>query len=105
MRRFYDLKLERGRTPIFAMSYQAMHKLDEMSPLYQCTPETLTSMDCELLVTVTGIDETMAQSVHARASYRSEQILFGHRYADIFGFTENGDWAIDYRKFHTTEKL
>jgi inward rectifier potassium channel len=104
MRRFYDLKLERSRTPIFAMSFQAMHKLDEMSPLYDCTPETLLSHDAEIIVTVTGTDETMAQTVHARTSYGLKQILFGHRYADIFGYTEDGAWAIDYGKFHSVEK-
>ena len=40
MRRFHDLKLERGRTPVFAMSFLAMHRLDEMSPLSGASPES-----------------------------------------------------------------
>jgi inward rectifier potassium channel len=103
MRRFYDLKLARSRTPIFAMSYQFMHPVDEMSPLYGCTAEDLDAVEAEILVTVTGLDERIAQTVHARVSYLPTEVLFGYRYADIFGFTQEGDWAIDYRKFHAVE--
>ena len=105
MRRFYDLKLERERTPIFAMSFQMMHRLDETSPLYQCTPESLDAVEAEILVTVTGLDERIAQTVHARASYLPGEVMFGYRYADIFGFTQDGQWAIDYRKFHAVERI
>jgi len=34
MRRFYDLKLARGRSPIFAMTFTAMHVIDADSPLF-----------------------------------------------------------------------
>ncbi len=105
IRRFYDLRLSRERTPIFAMSYLAMHALDESSPLYGATRQRLEDIEAEILVTVTGLEETMAQTVHARASYLPDEILFGHRYADIFGVTEDGQRAIDYRRFHLTEKI
>ncbi len=105
MRRFYDLDLARDRTPIFAMSYLAMHKLDATSPLFGATRQTLEDMEAEILVTVTGLDETMSQTVHARISYLPEEILFDHRYADMFGVTDDGRRAIDYGQFHRTEKL
>jgi len=105
MRRFYDLALERNRTPIFAMSLQAMHRIERGSPLFGATRETLEAMHAEILVTVTGLEETMAQTVHARASYLPAEILFEHRYTDIFGVTEDGRWAVDYRRFHDAEKL
>ena len=104
MRRFYDLRLERSRTPIFAMSYLAMHTLDEASPLFGVTREALDDMEAEILVTVTGLEETMGQAVHARASYLPEEIMFGHHYANIFGTTDDGRRAIDYGRFHVVEK-
>ncbi len=105
MRRFYDLALERSRTPIFALSFQLMHRIVEGSPLFGATHETLVAMEAEIMVTVTGLEETMAATVHARASYVPEEILFGHRYVDIFGVTEDGRRAVDYRRFHDAEKL
>jgi inward rectifier potassium channel len=104
MRRFYDLKMARSRTPIFAMSFLAMHVIDETSPLAGCTHADLERMQAELLVTVTGLDETSSQTVHARVSYLPSEIMFGHRYADVFGVTEDGRRAIDYRRFHDVER-
>jgi inward rectifier potassium channel len=57
----------------------------------------------ELVASVSGLDETMVQLVHARTSYDSAQILFGRRFADLFGFLPDGTWAMDYRQFHATE--
>jgi inward rectifier potassium channel len=103
MRRFYDLKLARSRTPIFAMSFLVMHAIDEASPLFGCTRAQLEEQQAELLVTVTGLDETSSQTVHARVSYLPSEVMIGHRYADVFGVTEDGRRAIDYRRFHDSE--
>jgi len=103
MRRFYDLRLARARTPIFAMSYLAMHTLDDASPLYGATPQILEEIEAEILVTVSGIEVVMGQTVHARTSYLPHEILFGRRYADMFGRTADGRQAIDYGRFHLTE--
>jgi inward rectifier potassium channel len=102
MRRFYDLKLARGRSPIFAMTFTAMHVIDADSPLFGETPASLAAQNAELVVTGTGIDETMGQSVHARTSYLPHEILWDHRFVDVFGWTESGRRAIDYGRFHDT---
>ena len=105
MRRFYNLALARDQTPIFAMSFLAMHTLDQTSPLFGATRQTLEEMETEILITVTGLDETMSQTVHARISYLPHEILFNHRYANMFGVTDDGRRAIDYGQFHRTEPL
>ena len=96
MRRFYDLPLSRGHTPIFALTFTAMHPIDEHSPMHGMTPETLEAEDAELLVTVTGLDETMSQTIHARTSYVFDEIRFGVRFRDMFGFTPEGRLVIDH---------
>jgi inward rectifier potassium channel len=105
MRRFYDLRLERSHTPIFGMTFQVMHRIDPESPLYGETSESLAEAEVEIVASVIGLEETMAQTVHARASYVCEEVLFGHRYVDIFGFTEDGRRAIDMSRFHAVERL
>jgi inward rectifier potassium channel len=100
MRRFYDLTLARARTPMFSLTFTVMHPIDTASPLAGCTAASLRGEQAELLVTVTGIDETMSQLIHARISYSADEILFGHRFADMFGYTEAGRLAIDYTRFH-----
>ncbi len=105
MRRFYDLKLARAHTPIFGISFMPMHALEEDSPLWGATPDSLDAAEAEIVVTVTGLDETMSQTIHARYSYRSDEIRWDHRLADIFGYTARGQRVIDFSRFHDTEAL
>ncbi len=102
LRRFYDLKLVRARTPVFAMTFVVMHPLDRDSPLYGATPQSLAAEQAEIIVTLTGIDAALAQTIHARASYTADEILFDRRFADIIGVTPDGRRAIDHRHFHDT---
>ncbi len=102
-RRFEDLKLIRAKTPIFAISFTAMHVVDQHSPLFGMSPADLQAGEIELLVTVTGLEETLGQTVHARASYVAAEILIGRRYVDIFGLTDDGRRGIDYSKFDLSE--
>ena len=99
MRRFYDLNLVRSHTPIFSLSFIAMHIIGPDSPLHGVTAEKLEASDAELLVTVTGLDGTMTQTIHARTSYAADEILFGYHYADIFGFTAGNRLVIDDDQF------
>ena len=102
MRRFYDLALSRAHSPVFALSFTIMHPIDERSPFRGMTPERLVACNAELLITVTGLEETTSQVVHARHNYRSEDVHFNERFVDIF--TEDGDgWTLDYARFHQTQ--
>src|SRR5271169_1189435 len=105
MRRFYDLRLARQRSPIFAMTFTVMHPIDPASPLWKETPSSLAAQAAEIVVTVTGIDETISHAVHARTSYLAHEVLWGHRFADVFTRTDDGRLAIDYRQFHDTEPV
>jgi inward rectifier potassium channel len=105
LRRFYDLKLLRDRSPIFAMTFTAMHEIDANSPLYGATAAMLHEMYAELVVTASGIDEVLVQPVHARTSYLPHEILWNHRFTDVLGYTQDGRRAIDYARFHDTVSL
>lgn len=102
-RRFYDLGLARSHTPVFGLTFSVMHPIDAASPLAGTTPEALEAMEAELLVAVTGLEETTSQTVHARCSYTAAEILWNRRFADIIKRDENGRRYIDYSRFHDTE--
>jgi inward rectifier potassium channel len=105
IRRFYDLTLARYRSPVFALTFTVMHEIDRDSPLYGASAASLQAQNVELVVTATGIDETIAQRVHARTSYLPDEILWGRRFVDVIGWTEDGRRVIDYRRFHDTVPL
>lgn len=68
--------------------------------LYGATPETLERDEVELWLTVVGIDEVSAQSLHARHTYGHEQIRWGARHADMLSERDDGRLELDVRQFH-----
>jgi len=100
MRRIYDLKLLRNQTPSFSLSWSVVHVIDEFSPLYGMTAESLIQTNSMLMISLSGIDETVAQVVHARHSYSANEILWNNRFVDIFHETPDGHRYIDYNRFH-----
>ena len=102
-RRFYDVPLSRSRTPVFALTFTVMHVIDELSPLADCTTQSMADDDTEVLITVTGLEEATSQTVHARYSYGADEIRFAHRYRDIFGIDPHGRRFIDFGWFHDSE--
>ncbi|WP_445633396.1 ATP-sensitive inward rectifier potassium channel 10 [Nostoc sp. DSM 114161] len=100
MRRIYDLKLLRNQTPSFSLSWSVVHVIDEFSPLYGMTAESLMQTNSMLMISLSGIDETVAQVVHARHSYGAKEILWNNRFVDIFHETPDGHRYIDYNRFH-----
>lgn len=105
MRRFFDLQLVRQQSIIFALSWTAMHTIDDTSPLWQHTAESLAGSDLEIIVSLVGMDETMSQPVHARWSYLPNEIMWNYRFVDIIQRDETGVRAIDLRHFHEVEPL
>ena len=98
--RMRDLKLERDRSPAMARSWTVLHHIDESSPLYGATPETLARDEVEFLLTVVGIDETSAQNTHARRTYDHSEVRWGARHADMLSERADGRLQLDMRQFH-----
>jgi inward rectifier potassium channel len=102
MRRFEELKLVRQRTSLFALSWTVMHRIDETSPLYGFTPESLVANEVELLVVLSGVDDTLADRIYARHSWTADEIVWERRFADILSYTPQGARVIDLNRFHDT---
>jgi inward rectifier potassium channel len=95
VRRFYSLPLERSRVTFFPLSWTIVHPIDETSPLASMTPERLRALDAEFLILLSGVDETFAQTVHSRSSYKSQELVWNARFADIYERSSRGPLAID----------
>jgi len=105
LRRFYDLPLVRNFSPIFALTWMVMHQIDENSPFYGVTHQQMVDDDMEFLVTFTGIDETVSQTIHARHSYIADEIYCNMRFVDILSKKPDGRRCVDYSRFHEVESL
>jgi len=105
-RRFSVLSLERNRVALFPLSWTVVHPLEENSPLYGLSERDLAEKGAELLVLLTGLDETFMQTVHARSSYRYDEIVWGARFSDIFEKDRAAhDLTVDISRIHAFEKV
>ena len=103
VRRLHDLRLRRAHSALFALTWTAIHPIDDDSPLRGADAAALARDAAVVVVAFTGFDENLAATVHARHTYPADRILFGRRFADVLGTTPAGERVIDYRRFDETE--
>ncbi len=102
MRRFFDLPLIRSSSPVFALSWLVMHRIDETSPLLGMTEDSFATNQDELVVLMTGIDSSVSQPVIARHGYAGARVLWNHEFVDVMRRDDTGRQWIDYGRFHQT---
>ena len=89
------------RVAIFPLSWTIVHPIDDSRPLADLSPEELQASEAEFLVLLTGFDETFAQTVHARSSYRADELVYGARFVSMFEHDEHdGLLSVDLGRIH-----
>ncbi len=104
-RRVHELKLLRDHNPTLAMTWTVMHPIDENSPLFGVNLDTLKRKKAMLLTSLSGIDESIAQTMYARSSYGFRDILWDHQFQDVIYHTPDGHRYIDLSFFHRTKPV
>jgi inward rectifier potassium channel len=105
IRRFHTLPLSRSSSAVFALSWTVIHAIDESSPLHGETSESLGKARTDIVASLIGIEEATGQTVHARHSWKGQEIRFQHRFVDILVRTPQGQPALDYTRFHDVERI
>ena len=103
IRRFYDLALARSETPLFSLSWLIMHPITPDSPLHGFSAAGLERGEFALLVSITGLDETLSQTLHARQTYFDRDIRPDHRFRDMLHVSPDGERVLDLSRIDETE--
>jgi inward rectifier potassium channel len=104
VRKYDQLVLERSRVTFFPLSWTVVHPIDEKSPFFGMTDADLQRTDAEVMILLTGTDETFSQVVHARSSYKPDEIFIGRKFVNIYNpLDEHGVVSIDVRRLSDTE--
>ncbi|HJZ87570.1 MAG TPA: ion channel [Polyangia bacterium] len=103
IRRFHDLHLQRSSAAFFAITWTAVHRIEEHSPLYGQTAESLAASKTQVIVSLLGVDETLSQTVHARYNYDHSDLRWGARFVDILSRSSEGRLTVNYGRFHDCE--
>ena len=106
VRKFDNLTLERAEVMFFPLSWTVVHPIDETSPLWGLDADGVRAADAELLILLSGIDETFSQTVHTRTSYKPDELVWNARFVGIFDSPKEGEHlAIDLRRLSEIEPL
>jgi inward rectifier potassium channel len=104
IRRIYDLPLRRDQHPSFLFGWTLMHVVDESSPLAGETAQSLAASGSNLLLSISGTDETTGQTLMARYNYAASALRWNHGFVDVLSTTDGVDY-FDYTRFHEVEPL
>lgn len=103
-RRYDELRLERTKVVFFPLSWTVVHPIDERSPLWGLTHDDLVAHDAEFDILMSGIDETFSQTVHARTSYKPQEVVYGARFTNIYNpLDDDGTVSIDVSRLSDIE--
>jgi inward rectifier potassium channel len=106
LRRPTALRLLRDKNTMFVLTWTAMHPIEADSPFYgDGALERLQAMKAELFLSLSGLDETIGQTIHTRYRYKLDEIVTNARFADVLSVDEDGVRTIDFDKFHDIELL
>ena len=93
-----ELTLTHSRLALMVLAWTLMHEIDETSPLYGLTEETLAAADARLIVTIRARNHAAGAEVFDIAFFDSKQIAFGMAYQDMVDQDEAGRIHADLRK-------
>jgi inward rectifier potassium channel len=99
----YDLQLVRDRQVGMTRGWTVMHPIDERSPLHGLDAAALDKSECEIAISLTGIDSVSTQTVHTVHQYAADDVKFGYRLADTLSQVAGGHLMIDLRRFDEIE--
>jgi inward rectifier potassium channel len=106
-RYFYDLELHFDQITVFPAALTLRHEINEKSPLYGATAESLEAERGLFFVSVVGIDPVIAAEVQTQKDYTFRDIEFGRRFVEIYKESEGQRrrLTVDYRRLHDTEPI
>jgi inward rectifier potassium channel len=105
LRRIIDLPLLRSEHPMFALGWTIMHIIDDSSPLYSETAESLSTSKAAFVLSLSGTDENTGQTLMARGEYSNADIRWNSTFQDILEEAPDGSILVDYGKFNDVKPL
>lgn len=105
VRRFLQLPLERDSVILLPTQWVVVHPIDEKSPFFGRGQEQILAADPEIFVSLSAVEETFSQTVHSRFSYADADIVYGAKFTDLFGTTNDGVLTIDLARISDYDRV
>ncbi|OCT70525.1 G protein-activated inward rectifier potassium channel 4 [Xenopus laevis] len=97
-----NLGYDTGEDRLFLVEPQIIcHFINDHSPFWEMTAESLKREEFEIIVILEGIVEATGMTCQAKTSYTEDEILWGHRFEPCMTL-EKGAFRVDYSHFDKT---
>lgn len=90
-RSYYELGLERKEVLFFPLPWTVVHPINEKSPLEGLCIKDFKENQMEVLILISGFDDTFSQNVHTRYSYTANEIELNQKFKKNFYISEEGE--------------
>jgi len=104
-RDYADLELERRNVYFLPLSWTIVHPIDSKSPLFGLTAEDLAKQEAEFLILIRAFDNTFSQTVHARFSYRHDELIWNAKFESAFFVNNQGDLVLELDRLSDLKTL
>jgi inward rectifier potassium channel len=101
---FYPLKLHFDRLAAFPAALTLRHTIDESSPLYGATFDSLQAGRAVFVVSVAGVDPVIPAAIQTHRDYTWRDVRFGHRFAEMY-LEEDNKLTVDFARIHDTQPI
>ena len=105
IRDFADLELERRSIDFLPLSWTIVHPINDTSPLFGLTSADLANKEAEFLILIRAFDDTFSQTVHARFSYRHDEIAWNAKFESAFFVNKQGDLVLELDRLSDLKTL
>jgi len=89
-RQYTPLKLERTSLTMLPLSWTVVHPIDEESPFYDSSEQSIQAKDLEVIIILEGYDDTFANIIRTHYSYKYDEIIWNVKFNPIFHFDKEG---------------
>jgi inward rectifier potassium channel len=102
-RRVHELHLLQSHLPLFVMPWTLMHVIDQASPLFGHSAESLATADLRIFLTIETHDQALSALVQDMKTYSRDHIRFGMRFVDMVHLLESGGATADLSRISMLE--
>lgn len=81
------------------------HTIDENSPLYELSEESILGADLEIIVVLEGTVPSTGMLTQVRTSYLACEILWGHRFLPLLRESDVAIYEVDYSMLDMTSAI
>ena len=99
-RKFQKLDLEISTIEMLVSSWTIVHPITDSSILHGMTMERLKKLDLEIILNISGYDETYSQQIHTRTSYKFNELIWGAKFVKVLGRNDQQQATLELDKFN-----